>query len=169
MQWRSRPVRPVNDKAVNDKAVARRIRRSARILLTDGSERLLLFRYAPQNRPPFWCAPGGECDPGEDFATAARRELFEETGLDTDPGPEIARRADDYVTLEGEPITSDERFYRVWVAAFDVDTSGQTELERRMQMEPRWFTFAEVREWHEPIFPDTILDLVALDTTGDTA
>ena len=83
--------------------------------------------------------------------------------------PEIARRADDYVTLEGEPITSDERFYRVRVTAFDVDTSGQTELERRMQMEPRWFTFAEVREWHEPIFPDTILDLVALDTTGETA
>ncbi len=159
----------LNDTEVSDSALARRIRRSARILLTDDRNRLLLFRYAPQNRPAFWCAPGGECDPGEDFTTAARRELFEETGLDTYPGPEIARRADDYVTLEDEPITSDERFYRVRVAAFDVDISGQTELERKMQMEPRWFTFAEVREWPEPIFPDTILDLVALDTTGETA
>lgn len=159
----------MNNLAVSDLPVARRIRRSARILLTDDRNRLLLFRYAPQNRPAFWCAPGGECDPGEDFAAAARRELFEETGLDTEPGPEIARRADDYVTLEGEPITSDERFYRVRTSAFTVDTSGQTELERKMQMEPRWFTFAEVAQWHEPIFPDTILELVALDTTGETA
>ncbi|KPF93365.1 DNA mismatch repair protein MutT [Novosphingobium sp. AAP83] len=154
---------------MSERPVARRIRRSARILLTDDRDRLLLFRYAPQNRPAFWCAPGGECDPGEDFAVAARRELFEETGLDTEPGPEIAQRADDYVTLEGEPITSDERFYRVRAPAFEVDTSGHTELERKMQMEPRWFTFAEVAQWHEPIFPDTILELVALDTTGETA
>jgi 8-oxo-dGTP pyrophosphatase MutT (NUDIX family) len=159
----------VSENAVHNQAGTRRIRRSARILLTDDRNRLLLFRYAPASRPPFWCAPGGECDPGEDFAAAARRELFEETGLDTDPGLEIARRADDYVTLEGEPITSDERFFRVRTACFDVDTSGQTELERIMQMEPRWFTFAEIAHWPEPIFPDTILDLVALDTTGETA
>lgn len=158
----------MNDGPVNDRPVKRRIRRSARILLTDDQGRLLLFRYAPQHRPAFWCAPGGECDPGEDFAAAARRELFEETGLDTDPGPEIACRADDYETLEGEPITSDERFYRVRAPAFDVDTSGQTELERKMQMQPRWFTFAEVRDWPEPIFPDTILELVALDTAGES-
>jgi 8-oxo-dGTP pyrophosphatase MutT (NUDIX family) len=150
---------------VSDRQLARRIRRSARILLTDDRDRLLLFRYAPQNRPAFWCAPGGECEPGEDFAVAARRELFEETGLDTEPGPEIAQRADDYVTLEGEPITSDERFYRVRTVAFDVDTSGHTELERKMHMEARWFTFAEVARWHEPIFPDTILELVALTNT----
>lgn len=141
--------------------VVRRIRKSARILLTDDRDRLLLFRYTPKIRPPFWCAPGGECEPGESFAAAARRELYEETGLDTDPGPEIAQRADDYETLEGEPITSDERFFRVRTPAFDVDTCGHTELERAMQMEGRWFTFAEVRDWPEPIFPDTILDLVA--------
>ena len=31
-----------------------------------------------------WCIPGGHVDAGEDFRTAARRELFEETGIDTD-------------------------------------------------------------------------------------
>ncbi|WP_226017507.1 NUDIX domain-containing protein [Novosphingobium sp. FKTRR1] len=142
----------------------RRIRRAARILLTDAQGRLLLFRYAPPARRAFWCAPGGECDPGEDFAAAARRELREETGLDTDCGPEIARRADDFITLENEPVTSDERFYRVTVDQLEVTADGWTDLERAMQMQHRWFTRAELADWPEPIFPDTLLAL--LDSTA---
>lgn len=139
---------------------ARRIRRAARILLTDADDRLLLFRYSPPARRAFWCAPGGECEPGEDFDRAARRELLEETGLDTDCGPEIARRADDFVTLEGEPVTSDERFYRVRVDRLEVSAQGWTALERQMQMQHRWFTRAELADWPEPIFPATLLALL---------
>lgn len=138
----------------------RRIRRAARVVLTDEAGRVLLFRYAPADRPPFWCAPGGECDEGEDFSAAARRELREETGLDVDCGPQIAHRADDYTTLEGEPITSDERFFRVRTAAFSVDTSGHTALERAMQMEARWFDPSELAHWPETIFPADLANLL---------
>ena len=34
------------------------------------------------NYTPDWCIPGGHVDEGEDFRTAAQRELFEETGID---------------------------------------------------------------------------------------
>src|SRR3954453_7547046 len=47
------------------------------VLVTNG-ERLLLG-HAPMSR--FWDVPKGIADSGEDFAAAARRELFEETGL----------------------------------------------------------------------------------------
>ena len=88
----------------------RRVRRAARILLLDEHDHLLLIRFAPPTRRAFWCGVGGECDPGEDFHAAAVRELFEETGLRVEScGPEIARRTDDFITLEGEPVTSDER------------------------------------------------------------
>ncbi|MFN4222564.1 MULTISPECIES: NUDIX domain-containing protein [Novosphingobium] len=154
----------MNETQVNDRtASGRRIRRAARILLIDEHDRLLLFRFAPKDRRPFWCGVGGECDPGEDFQSAALREVYEETGLRLETcGPEIARRADDYLTLEGEPITSDERFFRVVTRSFTPDTSGHTAIERELIHTFRWFSRTELANWHEPVFPVNILDL--LDT-----
>ncbi|MGE8134666.1 NUDIX hydrolase [Novosphingobium subterraneum] len=142
----------------------RRIRRAARILLLDEHDRLLLIRFAPADRRPFWCGVGGECEPGEDFAIAAVRELYEETGLVVDHcGPEVAARADDYLTLEGEPITSDERFFRVRTQGFTPDTSGHTAIERELIKEFRWFTREELANWHEPVFPVNLLELLDLE------
>jgi 8-oxo-dGTP pyrophosphatase MutT (NUDIX family) len=150
---------------VSEPAVAkRRVRRAARILLMDEHDRLLLIRFAPKDRRPFWCGVGGECDPGEDFPAAATRELFEETGLRVETcGPQIAARADDYLTLEGEPITSDERFFRVITRSFTPDTTGHTQIERELIKEFRWFTRAELANWPEPLFPANILDLLDLE------
>lgn len=144
-------------------ATPRRIRRAARILLMDEQDRLLLIRFAPSDRRPFWCGVGGECDPGEDFAAAAVRELHEETGLALDScGPELARLADDFITLAGEPVTSDERFFRVTTRCFTPDTSRHTAEERELIKEFRWFTREELAHWHEPVFPANILDLLDL-------
>ena len=51
---------------------------SCGVLVTDG-ERLLLGHAT---RSPRWDIPKGIAEPGESLAAAARRELFEETGLD---------------------------------------------------------------------------------------
>src|SRR5260370_25903603 len=51
---------------------------SCGVIVTDGVR--LLLGHA--TRSPRWDIPKGEAEPGESFATAARRELFEETGLD---------------------------------------------------------------------------------------
>ncbi|GAC1574168.1 MAG: hypothetical protein NVS3B27_19750 [Novosphingobium sp.] len=138
----------------------RRIRRAARVLLFDGAARLLLFRFTAPGRTPFWATTGGECDPDEDYIDAARRELFEETGIVAEPGQPIHARGNDFVTFDGEPVTADERYFRVVVDAAEVDTSGHTELERAVMREHRWFSRTELAAWHEPIFPPELLDLL---------
>lgn len=49
------------------------------VLIQDESGRVLLQKRGDDG---LWGTPGGGLEPGEDFLTAARRELWEETGLD---------------------------------------------------------------------------------------
>jgi 8-oxo-dGTP pyrophosphatase MutT (NUDIX family) len=57
---------------------------SCGVIVTDG-ERMLLGHAT---RSPRWDIPKGVAEPGEALAAAARRELFEETGLDA-PAAEL--------------------------------------------------------------------------------
>ncbi|BCA60384.1 NUDIX hydrolase [Sphingomonas sp. HMP6] len=138
---------------------ARAARPAARILLLDPDDRVLLFRFNPDDRPPFWCTPGGALDPGESYCQAARRELREETGLDLDCGPEILQRTVDFVTIEGVPVTADERYFLIRSESADIDTGGHTALEQRVMTRWRWFDRATLRALDEPYFPE---DLAAL-------
>lgn len=141
-------------------------RPAARILLVDGAGRTLMFRFTPDDRPPFWCTPGGAVDPGESYEDAARRELLEETGLDRDCGPQVARRQVEFRTIEGVEVEADERYFRVDVDAHDVTAAGHTVLEQRVMQSWRWFTRQELAAHDEPYFP---ADLIALlDATEPT-
>jgi 8-oxo-dGTP pyrophosphatase MutT (NUDIX family) len=119
-----------------------------------------LFRFEAPDRPAFWATPGGALDPGETFAAGARRELREETGLDLDCGPEVARRLADFVTLEGVPVTADERYFLVRTEAAEIATQGHTELERRVMRDWRWFTRADLTIHDEAYFPEDLVTML---------
>jgi 8-oxo-dGTP diphosphatase len=143
---------------------ARGLRPAARILLLDDAGRVLLFRFTPADRPPFWVTPGGALDPGESHAAAARRELREETGLDLEPGPERFRRLVEFITIEGVPVSADERFFLVRTDRAEIVTHGHTELEQRVMLDWRWFDRAALAALDEPYYP---IDLSAmLDDIG---
>ena len=58
------------------------------------------------------------------------------------------------------PVTADERYYRVRAAGAEIATHGHTELERRVMREWRWFTRAEIAGWHEPIYPEDLIEML---------
>ena len=142
-------------------------RPAARILLVDGEGRVLLFRFTPYDgRPAFWCTPGGKLDEGETYGEAARRELREEVGLDLDCGPQVAQRWCDFLTIEGVEVRADERYFRVDVDTCEVDSTGHTELERRVMGEWRWFTRDELAALNEWFYPEDLPDLLARTETA---
>ena len=145
--------------------MSRALRPAARIVLQDAAGRVLLFRFDPPDRPPFWCTPGGAVDPGETHEAAARRELLEETGILADPGPQIAQKTAEFITIEGVPVTADERYFRVRLpegfAPDAIDTAGHTALELSVMRSWRWFTREELAALDEAWFPEDLGDLLA--------
>jgi len=138
-----------------------RIRRAARCLVISQAGRVLLFRFDVSDRPPFWVTPGGECDPHESFEEAARRELFEETGLTpASLGEQVARTTPQFKTIEGEWVQADERYFLVRVEDEAITTAHHTKLEQQVMTQHRWFTREDLTDWPEAIFPETLIAIL---------
>ncbi|WP_228538189.1 NUDIX domain-containing protein [Nocardia sp. XZ_19_385] len=133
------------------------VRTSARIVLLDENDRVLLMRGNDPATPDisFWFTIGGGVEPGESLRAAAVRELWEETGYEANPatlrGP-IWRRVAVF-PFNRELIRAEELFYVLRVTAFDPKPGNFTTIERRSITGNQWCTPA---------------DIIALDQSGET-
>lgn len=143
-----------------------RIRRSARLIVLSPADRVLMFRFDVEDRPPFWVTAGGECEPDEEFEQAAARELFEETGIRADPGSQIGRTTPQFITVEGEPVQADERYFIVRVDDERIDTAHHTELEQKVMTRHRWFSLTELANWDEALFPEDLAKMIRRHLTS---
>jgi 8-oxo-dGTP pyrophosphatase MutT (NUDIX family) len=135
-------------------------RPAARLLVIDAQDRILLFRFTPGDRPPFWGTPGGQLDEGESFEDAARRELLEETGIAADPGPSIAFKTSVFTTFEGVKVRAVEHYFVVRVDAPEIVTDGHTEMERDFMQEHRWWSAEELARCPDPYYPPDLPALI---------
>jgi 8-oxo-dGTP diphosphatase len=138
----------------------RTARPAARLLVVDADNQVLMFHFTPPDAPAFWATPGGACDPGETYPEAARRELFEETGFDLDPGLEVAQRTVEFTTIEGQDVWSDERYFFVRAPGVTISDSGHTALERRVMTAHQWWSTDALRDTDQIVFPEDLAELV---------
>ncbi|GLW06071.1 DNA mismatch repair protein MutT [Microtetraspora sp. NBRC 13810] len=136
------------------------MRPSARVLLADQDDRILLFRGSDGT----WFTPGGGLDPGEPVEVAAARELREETGYLVTPenlGRVVAVGAGHWRGgWDGLLYYSVESYFFLRVTGFTVDTSGFTDHERRDIGEHRWWSVADLRTTGENVVPWGLVGLL---------
>ncbi|MCW2544468.1 MAG: hydrolase [Frankiales bacterium] len=140
-------------------------RTSARVLLLDGEGRLLLFRGVDPGAPDrgsWWFTPGGGLDPGETHRDGAVRELFEETGLRSDPqaleGP--VHEEQTLFEFATRSFLQHSTFFVLRVDTHDVDISGFQEVEASSIVEHRWWTRDDLRATDEVYYPACLNDLL---------
>lgn len=100
-------------------------RPAARVLLVDGSDRILYLR-AREDRTgkEFWVMPGGGIKDTETFEEAAIRELKEETGLEVKLGPCVWTRRHVF-KWEGRELDQYEVFFFARTGQRDIEPIKQ--------------------------------------------
>ena len=149
-----------------------RRRRTARLLLVDDRDRLLLFADSDPGLPGsrFWITPGGGLDPGESDTDAAVRELWEETGLRVEAVALTGPVAERFVVhgYSDVLVDQDEVFFGVRCDAFEVSTAGHTADELATFTSHRWWTRDELASTTETVWPAGLLDLWDAAVDGRT-
>lgn len=156
----------VNETGALERVVSRREMRAGRlrhrsvfVAVMDEQDRLLVHRRSPfKDVWPGWCdlAVGGVVAVGEDFETAARREVFEEIGLadvalETLDGGRLQIYDDDQVSLVGR--------------CFLVRSSGPFRFHDGEVVEAWWMTRREFETSAERFLPDSVALLAPLLTS----
>lgn len=141
-------------------------RRSARVLLVDAADRVLLIRSALSLRDAdmgyAWFTPGGGVEDGEDLTQAAARELLEETGLAVPPGElRLVAYTAGYADLGWATGEFRDDFFLCRVDRHEVSTAGLLDYEQKAYGGHRWWTHAELAATDETIFPNNLAALLA--------
>jgi 8-oxo-dGTP pyrophosphatase MutT (NUDIX family) len=141
-------------------------RPSARALITDPADRVLLLRVrdavaldASDPVTDYWITVGGGVEPGETFESAIVREIFEETGhVIGEPGPCIWRRRKRVTDAAGVTRASDERYFWCPLSSAELSRDNLTRYERTYIQEARWWTVDDPDLHRIRIFPEGFVD-----------
>jgi 8-oxo-dGTP pyrophosphatase MutT (NUDIX family) len=145
-------------------------RTAARVVVVDDSGAVLLFRVVdPVTGWAFWETPGGGAEWGEELATTAARELWEETGQSVRPeelGGVVAVERGDW-EFWGSSLTTENWYFVVRTAPFEVSTAGWDAAEHLLHHSWRWWKADELATAEERVFPSGLGDLLAAFEAGE--
>ena len=142
-------------------------RATARLLPFDPNGRLLLFKCqddASTGPGYFWITPGGGVEPGETYERAARRELWEETGIEAseDIGPcvleqeSVGRHAD----YGNQDIVYQDRHFTVQLRPEEIASLDPSAITRSGYLGHRWWSLDELEWTSDPVWPKDLAAIV---------
>jgi len=148
-----------------------RIRKSSRLLVINENHQILLFQFTHTNDAlagqSYWATVGGGLEEGETFEQAACRELYEELGVvRREVGTHVATRNFEMMLPSAEVVISDERLFIVFIKNEEVNTANWSEHEKHVISKSRWWTFDELSQTEEIVYPNNIPNILA-DSLSD--
>ena len=139
------------------------LRPAGRVLLIDARDRVLLVQYRRHDGRMFWGTVGGAVDPGESYAEAARRELFEETGFRAEGELGEPAYERDFEFMWGtRTIHAVEQHFVVRTDVFEVDDEAFREAWAPEGIVTHgWWSVDELRATEEVVYPQDLAERLA--------
>jgi 8-oxo-dGTP pyrophosphatase MutT (NUDIX family) len=144
------------------------IRNSIKVILLNEKNELLLLRVDDPltttvdgtYHGSFWHMIGGEIEGNETVEETALREVYEETGIkgsDVELGPVVWYGEFDLIVL-GKLRRVKQRFIVGRTKITNISLANLTEEEREITKKAAWFSFEEIKESKEIIYPVLLPD-----------
>lgn len=145
-----------------------KIRNSIKAILLNEKNKLLLMytndkSIKDQNSKyngGFWQMIGGKIESGEDYITAIKREIFEETSITDDQlsiGP-VVFKGTMILNLHGELNEIHQSFVVVRTSNCNFNLENLTNEEKFVVKKLKWFSLNEIKNSNEIIYPVVLPD-----------
>ncbi len=115
----------------------------------------------------YWGTPGGGLEPDESFEQAARRELWEETGIQIDSVGPCVWHYERVLQIGAQRLHRHERSFLVNVPTAVVSLANMLVYEHETHRAYRWWTRQELEQSQELFVPADLPRLLAPLLDGD--